>query len=178
MVGILVGPKGRGSNMAAIVRAGFPITAVIAPVPESPALEVARGLGAPTTVVEYGDDYGQRLIQALDGATLLCLAGFMRLLPQEVLEKFPNRVLNIHPSLLPRFGGKGMYGKRVHEAVIAAGETESGCTVHRVTEHYDEGQIVLQAKCPVLPEDDADSLAARVLELEHRTYVEAIRQTL
>jgi len=178
MIGILVGPKGRGSNMAAIVRAGFPIHAVIAPTEDSPALKVARSLGTPTGVVEYGDDYGARLADALSGATLICLAGYMRLLPEEVLRAFPNRVLNIHPSLLPKFGGKGMYGKRVHEAVVEAGESESGCTVHWVTEHYDEGQIVLQAKCPVLPRDTPETLAARVLELEHRAYVDAIRKVL
>jgi folate-dependent phosphoribosylglycinamide formyltransferase PurN len=87
-------------------------------------------------------------------------------------------VLNIHPSLLPKYGGKGMFGKHVHEAVLRSGETESGCTVHRVTEIYDEGEIILQRRCPVLPEDTAETLAARVLAEEHRAYPEAVRIVL
>ncbi|MFN3683119.1 MAG: formyltransferase family protein, partial [Fimbriimonadaceae bacterium] len=110
--------------------------------------------------------------------TLVCLAGYMRLLPKEVLDSFPNRVLNIHPALLPKFGGKGMYGMRVHEAVLRAGEAESGCTVHLVNERYDEGPIVVQLRCPVLPDDTPETLAARVLELEHRAYPEAVRKVL
>jgi phosphoribosylglycinamide formyltransferase-1 len=102
----------------------------------------------------------------------------MRLLPEEVLAAFPNRVLNIHPALLPKFGGKGMYGMHVHEAVVAARETESGCTVHFVNEHYDEGAILHQRRCPVLPDDTPETLAARVLEQEHLAYPEAIQLVL
>ena len=109
-----------------------------------------------------------------EGPTLVCLAGFLRLLPEEVLRSRP--VLNIHPSLLPKFGGKGMYGLRVHEAVIQARETESGCTVHRVTPVYDEGEVVVQMRCPVMAEDTPESLAARVLELEQQAYPEAVRR--
>jgi phosphoribosylglycinamide formyltransferase-1 len=96
-------------------------------------------------------------------------------LPSEILAQFPGRVLNIHPALLPKHGGKGMYGIRVHEAVIEAGDSESGCTVHLVTEQYDEGQIVVQLRCPVLAEDTPTTLAARVLELEKQAYPAAIR---
>lgn len=138
----------------------------------------ARAGDAPVEVVQPGEAYAQRLVEALEGATLVCLAGFTRLLPTPVLDAFPGRVLNIHPSLLPRHGGAGMYGRRVHEAVLAAGDRESGCTVHHVTEHYDEGQVVLQARCPVLPDDTPESLAARVLELEHESYPRAVRWTL
>lgn len=129
-------------------------------------------------VVEPGEDYGERLLEALAGATLVCLAGFTRLLPKEVLGAFPERVLNVHPSLLPRHGGPGMYGRRVHEAVLAAGDAESGCTVHLVNERYDEGAIVLQARCPVEPDDTPERLAARVLALEHQVYPEAVRGLL
>ena len=100
------------------------------------------------------------------------------LLPLEVIEAFPNRVLNVHPSLLPRHGGPGMYGARVHEAVLASGDRESGCTVHLVTERYDEGQVVLQARCPVFAGDTPETLAARILELEHRAYPDAVRRVL
>ncbi len=140
----------------------------------SPALERAAELGLRCAVVEPGEGYGQRLVAALAGCDLVCLAGYMRLLPTEVLAAFPDRILNIHPALLPKFGGKGMYGHHVHEAVIAAGETESGCTVHLVNEHYDEGRILLQEKCPVLPDDTPETLAARVLECEHRAYARAV----
>lgn len=105
---------------------------------------------------------------------LLVLAGFMRLLPSPLVQAFPDRVINIHPALLPKFGGKGMYGDHVHRAVLAAGEKESGITVHLVNERYDEGRVLFQAKCPVLPGDDADALAARIHALEHAHYAEVV----
>jgi len=179
-IGIMVGPHGRGSNMAAIVRAcrqGVVPGQVLIVVPSGPnsgAEAVAQELGVRTEVVLPGEDYGDRLLKALDDCEWLCLAGYLRILPTEVLKRFPKRVLNIHPSLLPKFGGKGMYGKRVHEAVIASGEIESGCSVHLVTEVYDDGPIVLQLKCPVLPDDTAETLAQRVLKLEHQAYPAAL----
>lgn len=98
----------------------------------------------------------------------------MRLLPSEVLERYPNRVLNIHPALLPKFGGKGMYGMHVHKAVVEAEESESGCTVHYVNERYDEGAIILQLRCEVRPTDTPEDVAARVLKLEHKAFAEAL----
>lgn len=178
---ILVGAKGRGSNMTALLGAcGGTIPAqpwrVVAPREGTGA--AANAGDVPVTIVEPGEAYGPRLVEALAGATVVCLAGFTRLLPTDVLEAFPGRVLNIHPSLLPRHGGPGMYGIRVHEAVLASGDRESGCTVHYVTERYDEGGIVLQGRCPVLDGDTPEALAARVLAVEHRTYPEAVRQVL
>jgi phosphoribosylglycinamide formyltransferase-1 len=170
--------------MAAIVeatRAGrvpAKVQCVVAPASDVPAVAVAEGLGVPVAVVPPGEGYGERLVAALAGSEWVCLAGFTRLLPDEVLRRFPRRVLNIHPSLLPKFGGKGMYGIRVHEAVVAAGEMESGCTVHYVTEHYDEGEVVLQMRCPVMPDDTPASLAERVLAVEHQAYPEALRRVL
>ncbi|MBL8751835.1 MAG: phosphoribosylglycinamide formyltransferase [Planctomycetes bacterium] len=105
-------------------------------------------------------------------ADLILLAGYLRLLP--IVPEFHNRVLNIHPSLLPKFGGKGMHGERVHAAVLAAKETESGCTVHLCNERYDEGRIVLQARVPVLPGDDVKKLAARVFAAECEAFPAAI----
>ena len=101
---------------------------------------------------------------------LIVLAGFMRLIPAGMVRAFPDRIVNIHPALLPKYGGKGMYGDHVHSAVLAALERESGITIHLVNERYDEGQVLFQAACPVLPEDDADALAARVHALEHAHY--------
>ncbi len=168
--------------MAALLRAcgdgSIPaaIHGVIAPRTGTKAAQNAGD--APVIVVEPGEDYGTRLLAALEGATVVCLAGFTRLLPMEVVGAFPGRVLNIHPSLLPRHGGPGMYGKRVHEAVLASGDAESGCSVHWVTEHYDEGAVILQGSCPVLEGDTPDTLAARVLELEHQIYPQAVKQVL
>ncbi len=183
-VAILVGPKGRGSNMGALIRATreglvpAEIGVVIGPAVTSPALSVAEALGTTIAIVQPDEEYGKNLLSALKGCQWICLAGFLRILPEEVLRAFPKRVLNIHPSLLPKFGGKGMYGRRVHEAVLAAGEHESGCSVHYVTEVYDEGEVVLQSTCPVLAGDTAETLAARVLEREHQTYPAALAKVI
>ncbi|MDX2065734.1 MAG: phosphoribosylglycinamide formyltransferase [Fimbriimonadaceae bacterium] len=183
-IGILVGAKGRGGNMAAIATAccelAFPgrIVQVVSPRSDAPAIARAHGLGLPTRVVPYGPDFTSGLIEAFSGCDVVCLAGFMRLVPTELLNAHPRRVLNIHPALLPKFGGKGMFGMHVHEAVIAARERESGCTVHVVTPVYDEGEVIVQRRCPVLPGDSAEDLAARVTALEHEAYPEAIRIVL
>jgi formyltetrahydrofolate-dependent phosphoribosylglycinamide formyltransferase len=183
-IAILVGSKGRGSNMKAILdacktgRLPAEPALVIAPREDIPAVQIARDEGVEVAILNPSHPlFAQELLCLLQAerVDLLCLAGFMRLLPEEVVKAMPNRILNIHPALLPKFGGKGMYGMHVHEAVIKAGETESGCTVHYVNERYDEGKILLQKKCPVLPDDTPESLAARILPLEHECYVEAIK---
>ncbi len=107
---------------------------------------------------------------------IVCLLGFLSLLL--VPEDYEGRVVNIHPALLPDFGGKGMYGHHVHEAVIAQGRSESGCTVHYCDNEYDNGQVILQRRCPVLPGDDADALAARVFEEEKLAFPQALRKIL
>ncbi|MCB0826487.1 MAG: phosphoribosylglycinamide formyltransferase [Armatimonadetes bacterium] len=184
---IMVGGKGRGSNMANLIghaqSPDFPAeaTLVIGTRPNTPALERAKEMDVETCVLNPKDDgYAEALLDVLksNGIELIALAGFLFLLPIPVLQMLPNRVINIHPALLPKFGGKGMYGMHVHEAVIAAGEAESGCTVHHVTEQYDEGAPILQLRCPVEPYDTPETLATRVLELEHEAYPSAIRQLL
>ena len=183
-VGILVGTKGRGSNMLALIEAcqsgkvPAQIGIVIAPAADSPALAKAVERKVPTAVVEPGDGYGERLLKALEGCTVLCLAGLMRMLPQEVLNAFPGRVLNIHPALLPKFGGKGMFGMHVHRAVLESGERESGCSVHIVTPVYDEGPIVVQKTCRIFSDDTPETLAQRVLTLEHEAYPQALSMVL
>lgn len=109
---------------------------------------------------------------------LVVLAGFLRLVPVEMVRAFPKRIVNIHPALLPKYGGKGMYGQRVHEAVIAAGEKESGITIHFVNERYDEGEHLHQVKCPVLPDDTPGSLAERIHALEHLHYSQVIESLI
>ena len=109
---------------------------------------------------------------------LIVLAGFLRLIPPEMVRAFPARIVNIHPALLPKFGGKGMYGDRVHQAVIDAGEKESGITIHYVNEHYDRGEHIAQFRCPVLPDDTPASLSARIHALEHEHYPKVVESLL
>ena len=109
---------------------------------------------------------------------IILLAGYMRKVPDAVVSAFPGKMLNIHPALLPKFGGEGMYGIHVHTAVLEAGETETGATVHFVNEEYDKGKILLQRTVPVLPDDTPETLAARVLECEHRLYPDALEKLL
>jgi phosphoribosylglycinamide formyltransferase-1 len=115
-------------------------------------------------------DLDRAVLEALErhGTDLVVLAGYMKKLGPATLGRFKGRVLNIHPALLPKFGGPGMYGRRVHEAVLAAGEKESGVSIHIVDADYDTGPVIAQERVPVLPGDTPDSLAARVLEQEHR----------
>ena len=143
----------------------------------------ARTRGLRTEVVpyrQYGPDrlaeYSGRIAEILDaaGVELVCLAGFLSKFI--VPDRYAGRVLNIHPALLPKFGGRGMFGHHVHEAVLASGETESGCTVHEVTNDYDAGPIVLQRKVPVLQGDTPETLAERLFRQECVAYPEAIRK--
>ncbi len=123
---------------------------------------------------------GQTLVQILKNERIdfVILAGYLLKIPIELISAFPNRIINIHPALLPKFGGKGMYGNRVHQAVVDAKEQESGITIHKVNENYDEGSIVFQAKCPVFEDDSADDVAVKVHTLEHKHYPEVIWQLL
>jgi len=120
----------------------------------------------------------REMLAALDSADidLIALAGYLRLIPPAVIKRYPGRILNIHPALLPKFGGKGMYGLHVHRAVIEAGEKVSGATVHYVDEKYDQGRIVAQREVPVLPADTPETLAARVLAVEHEIFPAALEQ--
>jgi phosphoribosylglycinamide formyltransferase-1 len=113
-----------------------------------------------------------------NGIDFIVLAGFLLQVPKNILQAYPNQILNIHPALLPKYGGKGMYGSHVHEAVAAAGEKESGITIHYVNENYDEGRIVFQAKCEVLPTDTPDEIATKVHALEYAYFPKVIEQLL
>ena len=144
-------------------------------------LERARGLEVPCFYFPKSDwENGEAILSVLreHDIDFVVLAGFLARVPDLILHAYPNKMINIHPSLLPKFGGKGMYGDRVHEAVIAAGEEESGITIHYTNEHYDEGAIICQVKCPVLPEDTPDDLAHRIHALEYATYPLVIEKLL
>lgn len=186
--GILLSGKGRGSNMQALLDAAregrIPgsVALVVSTSPGAPALERAEAAGVKTRLLPAEEFSSQ---EALDealaevfstaGAPLICLAGYMRLLGPTFLSRFQQRVLNIHPSLLPAFGGQGFYGRRVHEAVLASGTKFTGVTVQFVDGEYDHGPIVLQRVVPVEDDDTVDTLAARVLAEEHRAYPQAVR---
>lgn len=185
---ILVSGPARGTNMRAIIEAcrdgriaDSEVVAVIGTRDDAPALQTARALGVATAVVnpkEFPEPemYSDALLWVLQRAQpdLICLAGYMRLLPKQIVQAYPMRILNIHPALLPLFGGKGMYGLRVHAAVLESGMKVTGCTVHFVDEQYDTGPIVLQRCIPVLEDDTPETLAARLLPVEHQTYIEAV----
>jgi phosphoribosylglycinamide formyltransferase-1 len=145
---------------------------------------IARAVEAdvPVAVVRTGGreptEVGREMLELLDRhrVDLILLAGYVKLVPVQVVARFKGRMLNIHPALLPAFGGKGMYGQRVHAAVLAAGAKESGASVHFVDEEYDRGAVVAQRRVPVLEGDTPTSLAARVLEVEHQLYPAAVDQ--
>ena len=169
-VAVLV--SGGGTNLQALLDAlhDSPIarvTRVISNRPDAGALERARRAGVPTTVLRDANDPAE-LQSALGGAQLVVLAGYLKLVHSSVVARFRGRMINVHPALLPAFGGPGMYGPRVHEAVLASGAQESGATVHYVDEAFDRGAIIAQEKVPVQKGDTAETLAARVLEAEHR----------
>ena len=177
---VAVAASGRGSNLEALLGAlgpGAPaqVVLVLSDRPDAPALTRAADRGVPGITLRDPSNAGEWL-QALEGhaVDLLVLAGYLRLVPADVITHFRGRIINIHPALLPAFGGKGMYGRRVHQAVLASGARESGATVHLVDEVYDRGPVLGQARVPVLPGDDAESLAARVLKVEHRLLPAAV----
>jgi phosphoribosylglycinamide formyltransferase-1 len=182
---IAVLASGGGSNLQAILdylgsrgaeRAGD-IVLVASDKEHAGALDRARAAGIPAVVlrqVRAPDACEPLAVLRKHDVDFVALAGYLRLLPKEVLAEYPSRILNIHPALLPSFGGPGMYGDRVHRAVLMAGARVSGATVHYVDEEYDNGAIVAQWPVPVLADDSVQSLATRVLKVEHVLYPRVI----
>jgi phosphoribosylglycinamide formyltransferase-1 len=189
MLQIAVFGSGRGSNFGAIIGAiergnitGAAVHLVLSNNSQAGILELARRHGIPVAHLsrkQYSDDpaFAAAMLEILrlHDVNFIALAGYLKRIPAPVVSAYRNRIINIHPALLPKFGGEGMYGMRVHEAVIAAGETASGATVHLVDEEYDRGPIVLQQSVPVAGDDTPEILAAKVLAVEHELYPEAIR---
>ena len=169
-VAVLV--SGGGTNLQALLdnlknSPEARVARVISNRPDAGALERARRAGVPTTVLRDPADAAE-LLAALREGDLVVLAGYLKLVPPPVVSHFRGRMINIHPALLPDFGGPGMYGHHVHEAVLASGAKVSGATVHFVDASFDSGKIIAQEQVPIEPGDTPDSLAARVLEVEHR----------
>lgn len=173
-VRIAVLASGGGSNLQALIdrfqtdaEAPARIELVVASRPAIGALERAERAGIPTAVLPPEDQGELATLLDRHGIDLIVLAGYLRLVPESVVAGFRGRILNVHPALLPAFGGPGMYGMRVHRAVIESGVRVSGATVHLVDERYDEGPILAQWPVPVFPDDTPERLAARVLRVEH-----------
>lgn len=183
-VPVAVFASGGGTNLQALLNhdetnALWHVALVVSDRPGAGALERARHAGKDALVIPVTDrasgDVAREMLAALEERAIgaILLAGYLRLLPTEVVRAFRRRILNIHPALLPAFGGKGMYGRRVHESVLASGAKITGVTIHYVDESYDTGPILAQWPVPVWPEDTPETLAARVLAVEHFLYPHA-----
>jgi phosphoribosylglycinamide formyltransferase-1 len=182
-LGVLV--SGRGSNLEAVLRAGIPVALVVSNRPGVRALTVASDHGVPALVLSRSDfadpdarDAAVGAALARAGVELALLAGYDQLLRAPFFAEFGGRTINIHPSLLPAHGGPGMVGMEVHRSVLEAGDLETGVTIHEVTPELDSGPIIAMARVPVLPEDDPERLATRVLVEEHRLLVETLSSLL
>ena len=148
---------------------------------EAYVLTRARQHNIPTMVFDRPGFYETGLVLEKllsEGINFIVLAGFLWLIPLDIIQAYPGKIVNIHPALLPKYGGKGMYGSHVHQAVIDNNDKESGISIHYVNEKYDEGAIIFQAKCPVLPGDTPESLAERIHVLEYKHYPEVIEKLL
>lgn len=181
-VNIAIIASGAGSNAQKIIdhfrsNASIKVALIVCNNPAAGVLRIAAKENTPALIIEkekffsgnaYVDELKEKRID------FIVLAGFLWKIPPALIKAYPHRIINIHPALLPKYGGKGMYGNNVHAAVIAAGEKESGITIHYVDENYDHGDIIFQAKCPVLPGDTPDSLAERIHKLEHEHYPKVI----
>ncbi|TFH47522.1 MAG: phosphoribosylglycinamide formyltransferase [Bacteroidia bacterium] len=184
MKNIVIFASGAGSNAENIIRyfsngKKAKVDLVLSNMPQAMVMKRAAMLGIDAFFFDRKQFYetGEVLSMLLRrGTDMIVLAGFLWLVPIEIISAYKGRIINIHPALLPAFGGKGMYGDRVHEAVLAAGEEKSGITVHLVNEVYDSGDIIFQAECPVLPDDDAKSLADRIHALEYEHYPRVISE--
>lgn len=183
---IAIFASGSGSNAQKIMEHfkysdGAEVALVLSNNPEAFVLQRADNFEIPTHVFDRHDFYESNevvdLLKRLD-IDLVVLAGFLWLVPDNLLKAFPNKIINIHPALLPKFGGKGMYGDRVHKAVIEAGEEEHGITIHFVNENFDEGEVIYQAKFRVEPGDTLEVIKFNGQQLEHLHYPKVIENLL
>jgi len=183
---IAIFASGAGSNAQKIIghfrgSTRVQVALIVCNKPGAGVLNIAQKEGIPVLLIEKerffrGDAYLPEIKKA--GISFIILAGFLWKIPTALIQAFPDQIVNIHPALLPRYGGKGMYGNYVHAAVIAAGDKESGITIHYVNERYDEGATIFQARCPVQPGDTPDTLAQRIHALEHAHYPAVIEGLL
>lgn len=181
---IAIFASGSGTNAEAIMKhftghENVEVVLILSNKPDAYVLERAKKFGVPTHVFNRSTFKNTNEIVDLlqsQNISLVVLAGFLWLIPEQLIQAFPNQIINIHPALLPKYGGKGMYGMNVHNAVKEAGETETGITIHYVNEQYDEGQIIHQAKCQVTPEDSPEDIAQKIHLLEHEYFPKVIEK--
>jgi phosphoribosylglycinamide formyltransferase-1 len=183
---LVIFASGAGSNALQIINyfrdsTLAKVESIVCNKPGAGVIAIAEKENIPVLLIEKerffkGDGYLPELRKV--NADLIILAGFLWKIPQILIDAFPKRIINIHPALLPKYGGKGMYGQYVHEAIVSAGEVESGITIHYVDEHYDNGDIIFQTACPVLEGDSPETLAQRIHQLEHLHYPTVIEELL
>lgn len=186
MRNIIILASGSGSNAENIIRyfagrEGVSVSHVLTNCSDAYVLERAKHLGVSTKVFDRTAFYdNSEVLDFLRSCQpdLIVLAGFLWLVPAALVEAFPQRIINIHPALLPAYGGKGMYGAKVHEAVVANGDVETGITIHYVNTRYDEGAVIFQARCSVDPGDSAEQVAQKVHALEYEHYPRVIEELL
>lgn len=177
---IAIFASGAGSNAEKIIlntQKNYDVALIVCNKPNAGVLSIAERNNIPSLLIEKeqffkGDGYVNEIKSF--GIDFIVLAGFLWKVPSSIITAFAGKIINIHPALLPKYGGKGMYGQHVHEAVIKNKDTESGITIHWVDEQYDHGNIILQATCPVFDNDTADSLASRIHALEHEHFPKVI----
>ncbi|MBC9931436.1 phosphoribosylglycinamide formyltransferase [Chitinophaga qingshengii] len=186
MKNIVIFASGAGSNAQKIIdhfrnSDKAKVSLIICNKPGAGVLDIAQREGIPAVLIEkekfFHTDTYVELLKA-QHTDLIVLAGFLWKVPANLVAAFPNQIINIHPALLPKFGGKGMYGHFVHEAVIAAGETESGITIHYVNEKYDDGESILQERCAITAEDTPETVARKVQALEHQWFPVIVERIL
>ena len=178
--------SGSGTNVENITKyfknnSDIEITLVLSNKPDAYVLERAKKLGVKSVVFNRDQFYNTNNVLSIlkkENIDFIVLAGFLWLIPDNLLQAYPQKIINIHPALLPKYGGKGMYGNKVHIAVVDNNEKESGITIHYVNEKYDEGDIIFQAKCEVLPNDTPDDVASKVHNLEYKHFPEVIEKVV
>lgn len=181
---IAIFASGTGSNALKIMehfkhKKNASIELVVSNNKNAAVLDKAKTYDVPVLIINRKSFYqSETILDALKGMDLVVLAGFMWLVPKYMVAALPNKIINIHPALLPKFGGKGMYGMNVHQAVYAAQETETGITIHYVNEHYDEGNIIFQVSCSLTSEDTPEDIALKIRSLEHGNYPRIIEELL
>lgn len=185
MHSLVIFASGRGSNAQAIIdffrdNSLVKVSLIVSNKADAGVLDIARAEGIEHLTIDRATFSSEDFIATIDGygPTCIILAGFLWKIPAAMVAAYPEQIINIHPALLPKYGGKGMYGHNVHRAVINAGEKESGITIHYVDEVYDNGSKILQAHCPVTPGDSADTLAQKIHKLEHFFYPRTIEYLL
>ncbi len=183
---IVIFASGNGTNAENIIRYGqekgtYKVALVASNKPDAFVLKRAGSIGVPTFVFNRKEFYETNtILRLLDrfSPDLIVLAGFLWLIPENIVDSWHKKIINIHPALLPKYGGKGMYGHHVHQAVKNNNEKESGITIHYVDKQFDTGQIIFQKKCPIVETDSPDDIAEKVHQLEHKFFPQVIERTL